>query len=268
MRGDEDPQNTHHHKFTLEDTSYDELTLFLTATHGQTAHNRVYYDPMYDRLRPIYYDGDPELLGTHIIRPERLSDEVREKIIEDGFIEKVMAEFKRRAGPLDEETVTALEALEGRSFARQAHLLQMLQQLVATVTAFNPEKTVGVRRSERERSSHNQRLPAPIEKFNALSPYLFVSRDPGNGKALMCAVHPSVTSKALLNYTFDTTKEFTCNPIDDNTFHQALKGNQSVKTTVPPYRLFIHTPGTMHINGVTATSQPSSGVQQQVDDFR
>ena len=80
----------------------------------------------------------------------------------------------------------------------------------------------------------------------------------------MCAVHPSVTSKALLNYTFDTTKEFTCNPIDDNTFHQALKGNQSVKTAVPPYRLFIHTPGTVHINGVTATSQPSSDVQQQV----
>ena len=265
MRGDEDQQNTHHHKFTLEDTSYDELTLFLTATHGQSAHNRkLYYDPMYDRLRPIYYDGDPELLGTHIIRPERLSEEVREKIVEDEFIEKVMAEFKRRAGPLDEETVTALETLEGRSFVRQATLVQMLQQLVATVKAFDPEKTVGVRRSESEQSFHNQRLPAPMKKFNALSPYLFVSRDPSNGQALMCVVHPSVTSKALINYTFDTTREFTCNPIDDKTFHEALKGNRSVKSAEPPYRLFIHTPGTVYINGVTATSQASSEFQQQV----
>ena len=259
VRGDEDEMNHNHHKFALEDTSLNEMALFLTATHGQSAHNRkLYYDPMYDRFRPIYYDGDAELLGKHTLRPERLGDDVRSIILENGFVDRVINEYSRRAGPLDEETLVSLELLEGRTYARLPALRTLLKELVNAVNAYEIDKTAETKNAGSLQIIRDLRPPAPIELFNALSPYLFVTRDPGSGQGLLCAVHPGVTSESLLKFSFDLSKEVDCNRIDEETFHRAFKGNRSVKSADPPHRVFIHTPGTIPIEGIT--SLPNTNV--------
>ena len=66
----------------------------LGAHHGLNTHNRkFYYDPIYNVLRPIYYDGNavihnPNSNKHFTFRLEKLSKNVVQKILEKNLLKE------------------------------------------------------------------------------------------------------------------------------------------------------------------------------------
>ena len=94
LHGDEDVVNApgHHYYLSKTDKSFREiLTKVLGSDHALHAHNRkFYYDPMYNILKPIYYDGNPIPQNKFSINVDKLSKSVIMKIIATNFVEDVL----------------------------------------------------------------------------------------------------------------------------------------------------------------------------------
>ena len=213
IRGDQDDDNVFHHEFSLNDSSFNELTSFLTAPHAQYSHNRkLYFDPMYGNFRPIYYDGDTKLLRTHNLKPERLNDRIRNIILQDGFAELVMNEFVKRAGSGQDRSELTLERLDGRTSVSIDVMQEIINELVSTVRSYESDANEAKMHHSYDTSNGSGALlnhKKKIKIFNKHTPYLFATRDLITGQGLLCILRPNYQIEKLAKLRFEKGQEVT-----------------------------------------------------------
>jgi len=97
--------NPYLHSIEIRHTeeTFPELMLGLNAKHGLPPTNsKFYYDPMYNVLVPIYYDGTSGILDDHIVRhvvrPHLIDDKVLEVLKMDNFYNEVINDYIARGG--------------------------------------------------------------------------------------------------------------------------------------------------------------------------
>ena len=256
LKGDEDIHNSDHHNFVLEDKSFREIMLFLNASHGLSAHNRkFYFDPIYNVLLPIYYDGDPELTSNTRLNPQNLSENFRSIILNDNFISDVMDEYFVRAGPVDEKSLDYLQNLEGKRILRPQEMREILEKLVDSVKNIKINLVNGKPKeyflplSIDSLSKLNQVL---LDQFDKSTPYIFVTTDIDSGKPLMCHKKTNLTNYKFKDFELINNFKVNCNEIDKKLYTKALKGSLSYKISDRPYKIHVQTPGLMYSDEVNA----------------
>ncbi len=267
LTGDESTENDSHHEFYLSDSSYREIMLLLGAGHGLSTHNRkFYYDPMYNILKPIYYDGDPTLDSAYSLKPSRISSVVRDKILKPNFISDVISEYKNRAGNIDEKSLLYLQNLEGKPIKRVRDMVDILEKLVSTVKKdYIPTENIAF---ERKNNFYNYLMfkSALFDKFNKSVPYSFVTKEYDNNSTLLCVLNNIYENISIRGITFTNNSKVECKEVEESFYNKAVDGALSFRVPNPPYKIHVQTPGFMYVDGLSPKKYSKEYLAGIVDD--
>ena len=211
----------------LKDTSYQEIAFALTAEHGLGGFNRkFYYDPMYNKLAPIYYDGYDGVHPLDIKRLENISLDainpaILDRIVKPGVLEDVLSAYQDRGG-------------------RDGELVKIiLEQLILKAKSYSRKKD-----AEPEKMAlFNKTLQYDLgpRKY----PFAYTAWDQNNRNQLcLVKVVGSNTQEVLIgNTTFKKNTTVECQEIEPAVTYKALEGRLSFSHNTLSSKITVSTLG-------------------------
>ncbi len=237
----------------IKDTSYQEIVFALTAEHGLGAMNRkFYYDPMYNKLAPIYYDGYDGVNPLDMKRLENISLDainpaILERIVKPGFLEDVLSTYQDRGG-------------------RDGELVKIiLEQLILKAKSYSRKK---------EAEPEKMALFNKTLKYNLgprKYPFAYTARDQNNRNQL-CIVRVGSDSQRILveNTAFKQNTNVECQEIPNAVSHKALEGRLSFLHSSISTKIHVSTLGSGVFTGQNFIPKPlfnNELVQAHEDQF-
>ena len=232
------------HRFKLNDNSFYEVMRLLGAHHGLNTHNRkFYYDPIYNVLEPIYYDGNavihnPNSNKHFTFRLEKLSKNVVQKILEKKFVERVLKDYVIRA---KKENVNLKEKfytmpVGGHNSLNLNELKSFLHRLVKKVKNAELKFDKGM-------NKHVVYDELSLSNLDNSIPYSFVTFDVNSGHKFLCIKNNNMDTIKFEKMTFERNKNFVCRKINSEIFSKGLRGELFYEIENKPHKIHIETPG-------------------------